>query len=82
MKEQWNKMTPAQKAWLMVECVLAVIMIVLAILEVTGIWNNQLFLYMSVVYFLVEAVRNWNRNRKLVIMDLVFAVILLIGVIL
>lgn len=73
MKFSWNEMSPAQKKETIVLLVLAMIGFVLVILDLTGIWSNNLLYPVLTVLSLFEGVTSWNKNRKAAIMEFVCA---------
>jgi 4-hydroxybenzoate polyprenyltransferase len=62
------------------QILLSVSVIALALLQLTGIWPNAIYLYEPLigVVLLVQAAQNWNRSRPLAYFSL-FVSILLFG---
>ena len=66
-------MSKAQKIETIVITVLALIAAVFAVLEFTGKWPNNFTYPVLAVGSVFEGVMNWNKNRKLAILELVCA---------
>ena len=74
MKTSWNEMTTAQKIEAIVLTVLFLFAAVFAILDWSGKWPNNLAYLFFGADSLFEGIMNWNRNRKLAILEVVAAV--------
>ena len=55
----------------------SVLIIVLAMLQLFGVWENAPYLYMPLmcVNFLVNTFTNWKTNRRIAILNLIVALI-------
>nr|WP_325183288.1 hypothetical protein [uncultured Oscillibacter sp.] len=62
------------------QILLSVSVIALALLQLTGVWSNAIYLYEPLigVVLLVQAAQNWNKSRPLAYFSL-FASILIFG---
>ena len=75
MNPKWKDMTPNQKKLMIALCVYVAIAFVFAIIDLCGVWTNNIFTYMLSAYFLVEGVVTWKKNRLLAILHLVLGII-------
>ena len=57
---------------------LSVSVIVLALLQLTGVWPNAIYLYEPLigVVLLVQAAQNWNKSRPIAWFSLIVAILL------
>lgn len=56
----------------------SVVVIVLAMLQLFGVWENAPYLYMPLmgIIFLVNTFSNWKTNRRIAILNLIVALII------
>ena len=77
MKKEWSKMTPTEKKLMVLLCIYVAIALVFVALDLSGMWKNKVYKYMTVVFCLGEGVVEWKKNRKMALLDLVLAVVFL-----
>ena len=82
MEKKWNEMNASEKRWVVVLFICAAIMLVFCVLDLTGKWKNPVYLYMTSVYFLIEGVRGFKKNRKTGLLDLALCIVFLVNAIL
>ena len=72
MKARWNKKTTADRIINVFIIVLSVAVIVLAALQLLGIWENSINVYEPLigVVLLLQAVYHWKKNRNVAIISL------------
>ena len=60
------------------QLVLSISVIVLALIQLTDIWANAIYLYESLLgaVLLIQAVQNWNKNRLIAYSSIVVGVLL------
>ena len=73
---KWNEMSAAQKTEVIVTLVMGVITLAFIVLDVTGVWKNNLHYIALSVLSVYECIMSWNKNRKMAILELVAAVFL------
>ena len=74
MKYNWNEMDASQKKEAIVLTVMPMIALIFIILDITGMWvNNIAYLVLSILA-LYEGITGWNKNRKFAILELIAAV--------
>ena len=61
------------------QLVLSISVLVLALLQLTDVWANAIYLYEPLLgaVLLIQAVQNWNKNRLVAYGSIVVAVLLL-----
>ena len=79
MNKKWSEMTPAEKKKLIFLCIYAAIALVFIILDLSGVWKNEVGQYMLCVYFVIEGVVTWKKSKKMAILDIVLGIVLLLG---
>ena len=79
MNKKWSEMTPAEKKKFIALCALAAIALVFVVLDLTGVWTNKIGTYMISVFFLIEGVMTWKQNVKIAILDILLAIVWLLG---
>ena len=79
MNKKWSEMTPAEKKKFVVLCVVAAIALVFVFLDLTGVWQNKIGTYMISAFFLIEGVVTFKNNKKMAILDIVLAIVWLLG---
>ena len=79
MNKKWSEMTPAEKKKFIALCAVAVLAFVFVVLDLTGVWKNKIGTYMISALFLIEGVLNWKNNTKMAILDIVLAIVWLLG---
>lgn len=77
MKKEWSKMTTTEKKLMVLLCIYVAIALVFVALDLSGMWKNKVYKYMTVVFCLGEGVAEWKKNRKMALLDLVLAVVFL-----
>ena len=72
MKARWNNMTKRDKIINVLIIILSVAVIVLAALQLLGIWENSINVYEPLigVVLLLQAKLLWTKNRKIAVMQL------------
>ena len=72
MKERWNKMTTRDRIINVLIIILSVAVIVLAALQLLGIWANSINVYEPLigVVLLLQAIYHWKKNRSAAIISL------------
>ena len=80
MNKKWSEMTPAEKKKFVGLCVCTAIALVFIILDLTGAWKNKIGSYMISVFFLIEGVLTFKTNKKIAILDIVLAIVWLLGI--
>ena len=72
MKARWNNMTTADRIINVLVIVLSVAVIVLAALQLLGIWEDSINVYEPLigVVLLLQAKLLWTKNRKIAVMQL------------
>ena len=73
---KWNEMSADQKTEVIVTLVMGVIPLAFIVLDVTGVWKNNLHYIALSVLSVYECIMSWNKNRKMAILELVAAVFL------
>ena len=79
MNKKWSEMTPAEKKKFIAICAVAALAFVFVVLDLTGVWKNKIGTYMISALFLIEGVLNWKDNTKMAILDIVLAIVWLLG---
>ena len=79
MNKKWNEMTSTEKKMVIAACIYVVIALVFAVLDVTGVWKNDVCTYMMCLFFLVEGVLTWKTNSKMAILSIVLSIVFLLG---
>lgn len=79
MNKKWSEMTPAEKKKFVALCILAAFALVFVVLDLTGLWQNKIGSYLISVFFLFEGVMNFKNNKKMAILDIVLAIVWLLG---
>ena len=61
-----------------VQLILSISVIALALLQLTGVWANAIYLYEPLLgaLLLVQAAQNWNKSRPVAYLSLVVAILL------
>ena len=80
MNKKWNEMTPAEKKKFIVLCVFAAIALVFIFLDLIGVWQNKIGSYLISVFFLIEGLLTFKNNKKMAILDIILAIVWLLGV--
>ena len=72
MKARWNNMTTRDRIINVLIIILSVAVIVLAALQLLGIWENSINVYEPLlgVILLLQANLFWNQNRKIAVIQL------------
>lgn len=72
MKTKWNELSSADKAMLIVRIVVSVAVIILASLQLLGIWDKAINLTapMIAVVLILQSVQEWKTNRPAAIFGL------------
>ena len=72
MKARWNNMTTADRIINVLIIILSVAVIVLAALQLLGIWANSINVYEPLigVVLLLQAIYHWKKNRSVAIISL------------
>ena len=72
MKERWTNMTTQDRIINALIIILSVAVIVLAALQLLGIWENSIDVYEPLigVVLLLQAVYHWKKNRNVAIISL------------
>ena len=70
MKARWNNMTTRDRIINVLIIILSVAVIVLAALQLLGIWENSINVYEPLigVVLLLQAKLFWTKNRKIAVM--------------
>ena len=79
MNKKWSEMTPAEKKKFIALCIFAAIALVFIVLDLTGVWKNKIGSYFISVFFVIEGVLTFKNNKKMAILDIVLAVVWLLG---
>ena len=79
MDKKWNEMTQNEKKKFIAVCIYAAISLVFVVLDFTGVWKNVVYQYMLAAYFLFEGVMNLKKSPKMAALDIVLAVVWLLG---
>ena len=79
MKEKWSEMSKQKKIEAITIIALGLVAAVYAVLDWTGKWPNNTSLLALAVMSAYEAVVGWKENRKMAILEVVVAVIFLLG---
>lgn len=78
MKAKWNEMTRAEKSLYVFNIIFCTIAAVFAVLDISIDWKYAHFgwsLFFALFLF-CEARMNWNKSRKVAILDLVLGILL------
>lgn len=80
MKSNWKDMNKKEKAIFFVYCILALIGVVAAIVDINGKWAHADLVWMIIVSIMLvfECIQSWNKNRKFAILELIGGVIMLV----
>lgn len=72
MKERWKKMTARDRIIHVLIIILSAAVIVLAALQLLGIWENSINVYEPLVgvVLLLQAKLFWKKDRKIAVMQL------------
>ena len=72
MKARWNNMTTRDRIINVLIIILSVAVIVLAALQLLGIWENSINVYEPLigVVLLLQAKLFWQKNRKIAVIQL------------
>lgn len=72
MKAKWSKLSKPDKIINALIIVLSVAVIILAALQLLGIWDNSINVYEPLVgvILLLQAKLFWRKNRKIAVMQL------------
>lgn len=78
----WKKKSTAEKILSVVGIVCSVSAIVLAVLQLAGVWENAGYVYLPLiaVLMLIQTVESWRQNKTIAILSLCAAVLILIEV--
>lgn len=78
----WKEKSTAEKILSAVGIVCSVSVIVLAVLQLAGVWENAGYVYLplTAVTMLIQTVEFWNRSKPTAILSLCAAVLILIAV--
>lgn len=81
MKSSWNDMNKKEKAIFIVYCIISVIGAIAAVIDLTGKWEHaDIFWMVSVsVLLVIDCAQNWNKNRKLAIIEVIGGIIMLVS---
>ena len=79
MNKKWSEMTPAEKKKFIAICAVSALALVFVVLDLTGVWKNKIGTYTISALFLIEGVLNWKNNIKMAILDIVLAIVWLLG---
>ena len=81
MNKKWNEMTQAEKNHSIIGLVIGMISLIFVVLDVCNVWEyaNLGWCISFALYLGIEAKMNWNKNRKMAIVELVTG-LLLVGV--
>lgn len=79
MNKKWSEMTPAEKKLTIALYVYAAIALVFVVLDMTGVWKNEIHTIMISIFFLGEGIVTWKKNTKMAILDFVLAIVWLLG---
>lgn len=79
MHKKWSEMTPAEKKQFIVLCAVAAIALVFVVLDLTGVWKNKVGTYLISALFLIEGLLTWKENTKMAILDIILAIVWLLG---
>ena len=80
MKSNWNDMDKKEKGLFVVYCILALIGAVAAAVGRNSGWEhaNLVWMLAVAVVLAIECKMNWNKNRKLAILEIIGGVIMLV----
>ena len=80
MSKKWNELTKQEKTYYIIGLVFAVAGLAFIVLDVVTEWKYAHLGWAITfgLYLATEAKRNWNANRKLAILDLVLAIVLVV----
>ena len=72
MKARWNRMTTQDRIINVLIIILSVAVIVLAALQLLGIWEDAINVYEPLigVVLLLQAIYHWKKNRSVAIISL------------
>ena len=72
MKERWTNMTTQDRIINALIIVLSVVVIVLAALQLLGIWEDSINVYepLICIVLLLQAIYHWKKNRSVAIISL------------
>lgn len=81
MKSNWKDMDKKEKGLFFVYCILALIAVIAAVTDVSGKWEHADLIWMITVAIVLvfECAMNWNKNRKLAILEAVGTIIMLVS---
>ena len=81
MNKKWNEMTKAEKNHAIIGLIIGIISLIFVVLDACNVWEYaHLGWCVSFgLYLGIEAKMNWNKNRKMAIVELVTG-LLLVGV--
>lgn len=76
-------MNKTEKGIFIVYCILGLVGIIFAIMDVLGRWGHADIFWMAIiaVALVIECTQNWNKNRKWAILELIGGIIMLASVI-
>lgn len=79
----WKKRTPTDKVLTGIVVVNSVLVIILALLQLFGVWKDAAFAYLPLlcVNTLATAASNWKTNRTAAVVNLVCAGIMLVCIV-
>ena len=80
MSKKWNELTQQEKTYYIITLVFAVVGLGFVALDAFTDWKYAHLCWAITfgLYLATEAKRNWNANRKLAILDLVLAIVLVV----
>jgi len=74
-KQVWAQLPIKEKVLMVLITTFSLIVIVLAMTQVLGLWNDATYVYVPLmgVVMVLQAIQNWKRNRVVSIFSLVAA---------
>ena len=80
MKTKWKEKTAAERALLILRILISVVVIVLAALQLCGVWDNAINYAVPIVglNLLVVSFQEWKKNRISSVVGFVCAVFILV----
>lgn len=81
LKEAWKKYSPANKSATAATFILSAAVIVLAVLQLTGVWDKAINVFEPLLgaLMLIQAAQNWKKNRTAAVLCLVGAIFVFIA---
>lgn len=80
MRSVWNGKQANEKVLYVLSGICSIIIIILASMQILGIWKNAADIFEPVlgVLMLIQAIQNWRKNKKVAIFSLCVAIFIFI----